>query len=153
MPKQDEPEIVELTSEQVGVPLWLLVSRALRSNYDQMHGPALALCEALGPVFQSLLITELRLGKLTPQHRVRLLQAIGRTGPIAPVGDVANLFISLVRDKHPAVREAAAELLYHMPDRQRMATTKPRTSEAGGGENPRDGQECRRAETPGEAVQ
>jgi hypothetical protein len=135
MLKHGKPEIIELTSNQFGVPLWLLVAEALRSNNERMHEPAFALCEALGPVFQSLLITELRLVKSTPRHRVRLLQAIGRTGPIAPLDDLTNLFMSLIRDKHPSVRDAATDLLYNMPDRRSTVMAKSCTSDAGGREN------------------
>lgn len=119
MADQDETEIVELTSEQVGVPLWLLVAEALRSNNDRMHEPALAICEALGAVFQPLLFRELRLGNTAPKHRVRLLQALGRTRPIRSAAEVASLFLAMMRDKHPDVRSHAAELFYGMRDRQR----------------------------------
>lgn len=139
---------MEVNCDGLPQPLWLLVSRSLRSSNGRLHEPALAVCQCLAPVFQPLLITELQLDNITPKHRVRLLQAIGRTGPIAPVVEVANMFRAMMRDKHPAVRDAAAELYYRMPDRQKMITAKPRTSGASSSENPGDN---RKDGTPGSA--
>ena len=102
--------MIPLTDRPRGELLLDLLLTALRVDDAQLNALSVELLGRCGEGPVRRLVREAADRKNRPAHRVRVLQAIRRVGPIRDLASHLDLVL-LTQDKHPAVRSAAAQLL------------------------------------------
>jgi hypothetical protein len=102
-----------LTDRPRGELVLDLLLGALRVQDEQLNSVAVELLGRCGEAPVRRLIKEATNAKNRPAHRVRALRAIRRIGPIRDLASHLDLIL-LTQDRHPAVRSAAAQLLWDL---------------------------------------
>src|SRR5262245_45889237 len=99
-----------LTNRPRGELLLDLLLGALRVRDEPLNALAVELLGGCGEGPVQRLVQEAANATNRPGHRVRALHTLRRIGAVADLGPRLDLAV-LARDKHPAVRAAAVELL------------------------------------------
>jgi hypothetical protein len=102
--------MMPLTGRPRGDLLLDLLLAALRVDDAQLNALAVELLGRCGDGPVRRLLQEATNPKNRPAHRLRVLQAIRRIGPVTDLASYLDLYV-LTQDKHPSVRSAAAQLL------------------------------------------
>jgi hypothetical protein len=101
-----------------------LLFGALRVQDEQLNSLAVELLGRFGEAPIRRLIREAANPKNRPGHRVCVLRAIRRIGPIHDLAAYLDLSV-LAQDKHPAIRAATAQLLWDLGHPQGDLTEEP----------------------------
>src|SRR5262249_46114634 len=101
-----------------------LLLGALRVRDEHLNALAVELLGRFGEAPIRRLIREATNRKNRPAHRLRVLQAIRRIGRVTDLAAYLDLSV-LARDKHPAIRASAAQLLWDLGHPQGDLTEEP----------------------------
>jgi hypothetical protein len=102
--------MIPLKDRPRGELLLDLLLAALRVDDEHLNALALELLGLFGEAPVRRLLREAANPKNRPAHRVRVLQAIRRIGPVTDLAAYLDLSV-LAQDKYPGIRSAVAELL------------------------------------------